>query len=65
MRRTFVLRLHSETDIAQGRFVGRVEEVDTGRESRFESLEKFLQFVAQCLQGNGDADAGRANRGET
>jgi hypothetical protein len=48
MRDAFVLRLGSDTDPAQRRFVGWIEEVDTGRESHFKSLDELLAFLATC-----------------
>jgi hypothetical protein len=49
MKQAFVLQLGSETDISRRHFVGRVEEVDTGRELRFRSTEELLEFLAQCF----------------
>jgi hypothetical protein len=47
MRGAFVLRLGRETEPAQGRFEGWVEEVDSGRELRFHSAEELLAFLGQ------------------
>ena len=49
MKRAFVLQLGYETDISQRKFVGRIEEVDSGRELRFRSTEELLEFLAQCF----------------
>jgi len=49
MKRTFVIRLSPEANPANGKFQGHVEEVDTGREGRFGSLEEFLAFVQDCI----------------
>jgi hypothetical protein len=49
MKRAFVIRLSPETNPAEGTFQGHVEEVDTGRELRFRSLEEFLAFLQECL----------------
>ena len=49
MKRAFVIRLSPETNPAEGTFQGHVEEVDTGRELRFRSLEEFLAFLQKCL----------------
>lgn len=32
-----------------GMFQGRVEEVDSGRNVKFGSIEEFLKFLQQCL----------------
>jgi len=47
MRGAFVLRLGRETEPAQGRFEGWVEEVDSGQELRFRSTEELLSFLGQ------------------
>jgi hypothetical protein len=49
MKRAFVLRLNPEASPAVGVFAGRVEEVDTGRNLKFKSIEEFLGFLQQCL----------------
>lgn len=56
MKRAFVIRLSPEANPAKGKFQGHVEEVDTGRELKFRSLEEFLAFVQQCIAGRSDAD---------
>jgi hypothetical protein len=62
MKRTFVVRLSPEANPAEGKFQGHVEEVDTGRELRFRSLEEFLAFVQDCITGSSDGGsaAGKA-----
>jgi hypothetical protein len=49
MKRAFVIRLSPDTNPAKGKFQGHVEEVDTGRELKFRSLEEFLTFVQECM----------------
>jgi len=49
MKQAYVLQLGSETDVARRHFVGRIEEVDTGRELRFESTDELLAFLAECF----------------
>ena len=49
MKQAFVLRLAPETETARRRFVGFVEEVDTGKEVRFRSTDELLAFLAQCF----------------
>ena len=47
MKLAFVLQLGSETDVSRRHFVGRIEEVDTGQELRFESTDELLAFLAE------------------
>lgn len=47
MQRAFVVRLGPKTEPSLGRFEGRVEEVDTGEELRFQSAEELLKFLGQ------------------
>jgi hypothetical protein len=54
MKRAFVLRLTPDTNPGQGELHGHVEEVDTGRERKFRSLEDLLAFLQECI----DCDAG-------
>ena len=49
MKRAFVIRLSPDTNPVKGKFQGHVEEVDTGRELKFRSLEEFLAFVQECI----------------
>jgi hypothetical protein len=49
MKRAFVLRLTPDTNPAKGKFQGHVEEVDTGRELKFRTVEEFLAFVQECI----------------
>jgi hypothetical protein len=59
MRDAFVLRIGSDSDPKQLRFVGSIEEVDTGRERRFRSTDELLSFVASCVE-----EARRRDRGD-
>jgi hypothetical protein len=54
MKRAFVLRLSPDSNPAEGKFQGRVEEVDTNREIKFHSLEDFLAFLQDCLARSSD-----------
>lgn len=54
MKRAFVLRLSPDTNPAKGNFQGHVEEVDTGRELKFRSVEEFLAFVQECVADGSD-----------
>jgi hypothetical protein len=55
MKRAFVIRLSPDTNPAKGKFQGHVEEVDTGRELKFRSVEEFLAFVQECIADGKDA----------
>jgi hypothetical protein len=47
MRGVFVLRLGPETRPIEGHFEGCIEEVDSGQEIRFQSLEELLKFLSE------------------
>ena len=48
-QRAFLLQVHAETDVAQGRLAGRVEHVVSGQATHFASPEELLAFVARVL----------------
>ena len=45
----FVVQFRAETDVEQGRFVGRVEHVVSGQATHFQSLEELLAFIGRVL----------------
>jgi hypothetical protein len=45
----FVIQCRPETDIANGRFEGRVEHIASYKAVRFHSLDELLAFVAGVL----------------
>jgi hypothetical protein len=47
--RAFVVQLHVETDLAQGRIMGRVEHVVSGQAAHFDTLEDLLWFIERVL----------------
>jgi hypothetical protein len=47
MRGAFVLRLGPETKPSSGLFEGWVEEVDSGTELRFHSVDELIRFLGQ------------------
>jgi hypothetical protein len=49
MERAFVVQLRREPDLELGIFEGRVEHVDSGCSTRFETLEEFLTFVVSSI----------------
>jgi hypothetical protein len=49
MRGAFVVRLGPQTDPSRRRFEGSVEEVDTGKRSKFRSTDELLGFLGQIF----------------
>ena len=47
--RAFVVQLHVETEVAQGRIIGRVEHVLSGQAAHFDTLEDLLRFIERVL----------------
>ena len=50
MRGAFVVRLGQGTDPSTGHFEGSVEEVDSGKELKFQSSSELLGFLGECFQ---------------
>jgi len=50
MRGAFVIRLAGETSPCDGHFEGSVEEVDSGKELKFQSSTELLNFLGECFQ---------------
>jgi hypothetical protein len=63
-RRSFVLQFRSDSDPAQGKIVGRIEHVPSGRSTRFTSRAGIDEFVARILreetrmEGSSDTPSG-------
>ena len=49
VRRAFVVQFRMETDFAQGRCVGRVEHVASGRATLFDTLDELTAFITCVL----------------
>ena len=60
MRGAFLIRLAPESEPAQLRFAGWIEEVDSGREIRFWSTEELLGFLASCFNRTFDPSRARS-----
>lgn len=45
----FVVQFRTETEIEQGRWVGRVEHVVSGQATRFDTLDELLTFITRVL----------------
>ena len=50
MRGAFVVRLRRETNPSTGHFEGSVEEVDSGKELKFQSSAELLKFLGERVQ---------------
>ncbi|HTU65775.1 MAG TPA: hypothetical protein VMF52_07490 [Steroidobacteraceae bacterium] len=50
--RAYVLKLHRDARPAAGKFVGRVENVTTGEQFAFDSVEELLALLARDVAGN-------------
>ncbi len=49
IRRSFIVQLGEEADLADGRVGGRVEHLRTGEARHFESLDALLAFFNEAL----------------
>ena len=56
MRGAFIVQLGSETQPAEGRFEGWVQEVDFCSERRFHSSEELLKFLGERFEMRRAAD---------
>lgn len=50
MRGAFVIRLGPETNPSRGHFEGCIEEVDSGKELKFQSSTELLRFLGDRFQ---------------
>jgi hypothetical protein len=48
-QRAFVVQFRAETDVARGRYAGRVEHVVSGQATHFQSLGELLAFIGRVL----------------
>jgi len=48
-QRAFLVQVHAEAEVAQGRLAGRVEHVVSGQATHFASLAELLAFMARVL----------------
>ena len=48
-RRAFLVQVHAEAEVAQGRLAGRAEHVMSGQATHFASPEELLAFMARVL----------------
>jgi hypothetical protein len=47
--RAFVVQVHADARVEQGRFRGRVEHVVSHQATHFESLEELMAFIARAV----------------
>jgi hypothetical protein len=47
---TFVVQLHSDTQVEAGQITGRIEHLVSRQATMFESLDVLLAFMARVLQ---------------
>ena len=50
MQGAFVLRLGLESKPSKGHFEGSIEEVDSGKEFKFESLVELIKFLSERFE---------------
>ena len=50
MQGAFVIRLGRQTNPSVGHFAGSVEEVDSGKELKFQSSTELLKFLGECFR---------------
>ena len=50
IQRAFVVQLHAEAEVAQGRIIGRVEHVLSGQVARFQTLDELPEFFTHLLR---------------
>jgi len=72
MRGAFVVRLGRETNPSNGHFEGCIEEIDSGKQLKFQSSTELLRFLGERFQAilveakdsdeNSIAQAKRANK---
>src|SRR5262245_33414766 len=48
-QRAFLVQVHAEAEVAQGRLAGRAEHVMSGQATHFASPEELLAFMARVL----------------
>jgi len=48
-KRAFVVQIHADAKVEQGKWQGRVEHLESYQATRFQSLEELLAFMASVL----------------
>jgi len=63
MRGAFVVRLGRKTNPSNGHFEGCIEEIDSGKELKFQSSTELLRFLGERFQAilvEGEDKAGKS-----
>jgi len=50
MQGDFVIQVRPETDLDRGVLRGRIEHMDSGQSTRFQTVEELIAFIKQHLQ---------------
>ena len=48
-KRAFVVQIHADAKVEQGKWQGRVEHIESYQATRFQSLEELLAFMVKVL----------------
>ena len=56
-RCAFVVQLSRDSDPGQGRCIGQIEHLASGRQGRFATHEEMLTFMRELLQRNREPEA--------
>jgi len=48
-KRAFVVQIHADANLEQGKWQGRIEHIVSYRATRFQSLEELLAFMVKIL----------------
>ena len=48
-KRAFVVQVHTDAQVAQGQWQGRVEHIVSFRATHFQSIEELLAFMVKVL----------------
>ena len=48
-KRAFVVQIHADAKVEQGKWQGRVEHLESYQATRFQSLEELLAFMVKVL----------------
>jgi len=48
-RKAFVVQLHTDAQVTQGHFKGRVEHIVSHQATHFESLEELVAFIVRMV----------------
>ena len=62
--RSFVLKLHRDAAPAEGRLIGRLEHVASGRQFNFNSAEELIACLAQGVAEAGQEPSARGTAQE-